>query len=346
MLGDQGLQAFDRRRQIAPARHQTGLQLQRLQVAGRGAERLLDGRRSRLGLPCCEIGAPQADLQCGHGQGVAQRRRREAGEQHVVAALLAQGAGHQGHELVGVKALAVGAIELGEGRCRIALPQQGRPEQEARLCEGRVLLQRIPELDRCGRQVAGGQPGLAGGDELAGARAKAAHQQRHGHQHRGKPWPAPAPHAPCRHHLICSRFIRSYSVGRLMPSNSAARTMLPSVRDSAVMTAWRSAFSRTARRSSTASSLAASGAARRPRSAAVMRSSSAMMTARLSMFCSSRTLPGQRCDSSARTASSARVGTGRRISVAKRRAKACDSSTGSPKRSRSGGISTTISARR
>src|ERR1044072_7843346 len=75
-----------------------------------------------------------------------------------------------------------------------------------------------------------------------------------------------------------------------MPSNLAAPEMLPSVWATALRMTWRSALSRAALRLT--GRLSPAGAAR-SRSSAVISLPSAMITARFSLFSSSRTLPGQ-----------------------------------------------------
>ena len=71
-----------------------------------------------------------------------------------------------------------------------------------------------------------------------------------------------------------------------------------------------------------------------------------MITARLMQFSSSRTLPVHGYASIRSMASGDNVNELRRCSSAKRRVNACASKPGSPGRFRSGGISSTISARR
>src|SRR5688572_5626542 len=240
-------------------------------------------------------------------------------------------------EAFGAQAELGGLLQLDFCRREITVVQGGDAEQVTRLGIVRILLERVPELDDGGVVFALGEVFLCRRDELdrvvpaaAGARQRESDAQKR---------------LVDVHRCISfrpNRLSRSYSVGRLMPRSSAARLRFPLERESTRTTASRSAWSRT---SFSVGSASLAGAPR-PKSAAPRTPPSAMITARLTQFCSSRTLPGQLCASMAAAAWGSSVMLGRLCSSANWRTKAWASSTASPCLSRRGGIFTTISASR
>ena len=139
--------------------------------------------------------------------------------------------------------------------------------------------------------------------------------------------------------------IRSYSVGRLTPSSSAVREMLPSVIASACWIACRSARVRTSLQIE--QQLAVDAPRSSPRSSAVISGPSAMIIAVFTLFSSSRTLPGQEYASSA----ASRVFGEAALRPAVQRRRTCAASraparSAPPRRSRSGGTSIVTSPMR
>src|SRR5690606_19892261 len=263
-----------------------------------------------------------------------------------------QGPGQQGRDLLLRITEIAGALQLLHRADGVALLDVDAAEQETGLGEVAVLLQGVLELNACRAEVLLFHVGLGRRKHLLGTLPAACEQGRRqrsqGHAARTRRPPQGTKCIQLLTHATFSFFrpkrpSRSYREGRLIPRISAARAMFPLVRAMTLSTALRSASSRTARRFRCSRS---SSGTCRPRSVAVSQSPSAMITARLMQFSSSRTLPGHLCASMADSASSASVGVLRALSRAKRCAKACASSVASPSRSRRDGISMTISASR